>query len=140
MKDRITQILNSRNFFFNGNVSVFARTIGMEQTTVNNYILGKRKMSLEFICKILSACPNISADWLLRGKGEMLISERNNMENSNNVYSIVGNNSKELIASIMMQISKKDEQLAKKDEQLAEKDEQIRRKDEQINHLFGMFK
>lgn len=54
-------------------VNAFAEMIGMPQATVNNYMLGKRKVSLEFIMTIVSSFEDISTDWLLRGKGPMLI-------------------------------------------------------------------
>lgn len=45
----------------------------MEQTTVNNQLIGKRSVSIDLILNILLAFPEISSEWLLRGKGNMLI-------------------------------------------------------------------
>ncbi|MBP1615893.1 MAG: hypothetical protein H6Q13_3341 [Bacteroidetes bacterium] len=53
----------------------FASTIGMEQTTVNNQLLGKRSISFDLISNILEAFPSVSSEWLLRGIGDMEISE-----------------------------------------------------------------
>lgn len=50
----------------------FASLIGMEQVTFNNYMIGKRGLSYEVIDAILSAFPEVSAEWLLRGEGEMI--------------------------------------------------------------------
>jgi hypothetical protein len=36
------------------------------------YILGKSKLSLEAVDLILKAFPDVSAEWLLRGEGNML--------------------------------------------------------------------
>lgn len=58
-----------------GNTSLFARDISISQVTLNNYMLGKRKPSLDVCLKILSAFPDISAEWLLRGEGSMYKSE-----------------------------------------------------------------
>lgn len=55
--------------------SAFAKRIGMEQTTVNNQLLGKRGVSFDLARKTLSAFPDISPGWLLTGEGEMLKSE-----------------------------------------------------------------
>lgn len=44
----------------------------MPQTTVNNYILGSRKVSFELIEKIANAYPELSLQWLTLGHGEML--------------------------------------------------------------------
>jgi len=53
----------------------FAFTIGMEQTTVNNQLLGKRSISFDLIDNILKAFPSVSSEWLLRGIGDMEILE-----------------------------------------------------------------
>lgn len=52
-------------------VNAFSKTIGIGQTTVNNYFLGNRKLSLELITNTLTAFPSLSAEWLLRGEGDM---------------------------------------------------------------------
>ena len=46
------------------NVSGFARSIGMNQKTVDLYLKGERKPSLEFVLSICSRF-EVSADWLL---------------------------------------------------------------------------
>ena len=66
--DRIRYIAKEKAY---DKIALFARVIGAEQTTVNNYFIGKRKPSLEICEKILSAFPDISAEWLLRGEGSM---------------------------------------------------------------------
>lgn len=49
----------------------FAIKISMGQTTVSNYIEGRRAISLDFVLNILTTFPDISSDWLLRGTGTM---------------------------------------------------------------------
>lgn len=44
--------------------TAFSKLIGIHQVTLNNYILGKRKLSLEVIEAILKAFPDVSAEWL----------------------------------------------------------------------------
>ena len=51
--------------------SAFARSCGIAQKTMNNYLRGQRKPSYEAIEKILLAYPQLSAEWLIRGNGEM---------------------------------------------------------------------
>ena len=46
----------------------FAEAIGMEQTTVNNQLIGKRGLSIDLV---LDTFKDVSAEWLLRGEGEM---------------------------------------------------------------------
>lgn len=57
---------------FKGNKRAFARTIGVAATVVEN-IVGTRqgKPSYDVLVKVCSNA-NISADWLLNGRGEML--------------------------------------------------------------------
>ena len=69
---RIKQIISANEL----SVSAFAKSIGLAQVTVNNYILGKRKISFELIDAIAKNYPNISLEWLLRGEGEMYVSNK----------------------------------------------------------------
>lgn len=71
----ITRVRSLIDLFAKGNVSQFARTIGMAQVSFNNCIIRKHKPSLDVFTKILSAFPDISAEWLLRGEGSMYKSE-----------------------------------------------------------------
>lgn len=64
---RIKQLIEARK----QSVSQFAAEIEMQQTTVNNYILGNRKISFVLIENILKHIPEVSADWLVKGEGEM---------------------------------------------------------------------
>jgi DNA-binding XRE family transcriptional regulator len=54
------------------NISSFASSIGVNQVTLNNYKLGKRKPSLELVEKVTKKYPQVSAEWLLRGIGSMM--------------------------------------------------------------------
>lgn len=56
-------------------VNNFAKLIGMSQTTVNGIMLGSRGVSVDIIVAVLTAFPDVSAEWLMRGEGEMLRSE-----------------------------------------------------------------
>ena len=58
-----------------GNEKEFALQTGIKQQTLNNYTTGKRGISLDAVISILSAYPDVSAEWLLRGKGEMILSD-----------------------------------------------------------------
>ena len=64
---RVKELLRQRR----QNVTQFAAEIGMQQPTVNNYIIGKRSVSYAFIESILNNIPELSAEWLLKGEGEM---------------------------------------------------------------------
>lgn len=66
---RIKKLVEAKT---NGNKKEFATIIGMVQVTFNRYVNEDRSMSYEVIDAILSAFPEVSAEWLLRGEGEML--------------------------------------------------------------------
>lgn len=52
----------------------FAIKIDFNYSTLNNYLTGRRStIDLELVNKTLSSFENLSAEWLLRGKGEMLL-------------------------------------------------------------------
>lgn len=53
----------------------FAIKCGVAQNTLNRQLNGVRELSLVTVNAILNTFEDISTEWLLRGKGEMLISE-----------------------------------------------------------------
>lgn len=55
--------------------TAFAKSIGMSQRTINNYLKGYNRPTLSFAERILDAYPDLSAEWLLRGVGEMYLSQ-----------------------------------------------------------------
>ena len=52
-----------------------ADVLAMRPATVINYCNGTQPPKLEFIDKLLATYPEISAEWLLRGDGSMLITD-----------------------------------------------------------------
>lgn len=64
---RIKSILNDNQI----SIAAFAKMIGMLQVTCNRQIRGDQAVSLAMIEGFLHVFPNISAEWLLRGEGEM---------------------------------------------------------------------
>lgn len=53
----------------------FAIKCGIKQNTFSNQLNGARELSLATISAILISFEDISSEWLLRGKGSMLLSE-----------------------------------------------------------------
>lgn len=47
--------------------------IGMNQSTVSRQLKGEQALSSKLLDGILSAYPDLSAEWLMRGEGEMLM-------------------------------------------------------------------
>lgn len=64
---RIKSILNHKQI----SIAAFAKMIGMLQVTCNRQIRGDQAVSLALIEGFLHVFPDISAEWLLRGEGEM---------------------------------------------------------------------
>ncbi len=67
MQKRVKQILESKAY----TPSRFADHIGVPRATISHILSGRNKPSLEVVQKILEAFPDISADWLVKGKGFM---------------------------------------------------------------------
>lgn len=65
---RLLEVLKYKNISANA----LSKMLKMPQTTVNNYVSGKRKISFELIKKVLEVFPEINEKWLLTGEGMML--------------------------------------------------------------------
>ncbi len=74
MNTRINSILQ----FYNTNSSKFAEEIGVQKSSISHVLSGRNKPSLDFIQKILKAFPEINADWLILGKGKMIVEDQQN--------------------------------------------------------------
>lgn len=70
MTERIKDIIS----YYGMTDRAFALKCGIKQNTFSNQINGARELSLATINAILITFEDISSEWLLRGKGEMLIS------------------------------------------------------------------
>ncbi len=65
MQNRVKQVIESKAF----TSSRFADHIGVPRATISHILSGRNKPSLEVVQKILDAFPDISAEWLVKGKG-----------------------------------------------------------------------
>ena len=68
------------------NDSAFVKKIGVTQSVIASMFKRGTEPSAKVITSILSTFEDISSEWLLRGKGNMLISE--NSQNNENVERI----------------------------------------------------
>ena len=55
--------------------SDFSKKIGIAQTTLSNQLKSPRGVSVDVIMLTLEHFSDVSAEWFLRGKGQMLISD-----------------------------------------------------------------
>lgn len=69
--DGITQRLNEIKNNYNLSGARFADKVGKVKNTFANYLNGSRPIPTDVIVDILNTFLDLSADWLLRGKGDM---------------------------------------------------------------------
>lgn len=86
----ITRI-QALKIFYGLSTRALALKCGMNQPTVDRMLKGINAINLNFISSILTAFPEISAEWLLRGDGEMLKGEitSKELERINKLNSVV---------------------------------------------------
>lgn len=68
MVNRISKLIESTGL----NPTSFAAKIGVQQMTLWGQLNGKRKLSLDSVLAILNSYPELSAEWLMRGTGDMM--------------------------------------------------------------------
>ena len=71
MKDRLLKFLNSQQL----SSARFAEIIGVQPSGISHILSGRNKPGFDFIQKILTSYPSLSAEWLIMGKGSMLKNE-----------------------------------------------------------------
>ena len=81
----------------------FAIKCGLKPTTINNQLIGKREISLATIIAISSSFEEISAEWLLRGTGSMLIQkEETGMDKLKSIVYTIANLQDEINEKTML--------------------------------------
>lgn len=68
---RLTSILEDKQL----SVNALSKIIGMSQTTLNTQLKGERTLAASVVEKILLSFPEISAEWVMRGTGNMYLDE-----------------------------------------------------------------
>lgn len=71
--EEITKRLNIIKEYYKLSGSGLAKELGENTTSVNCYFSGSTRPASGFLFKLLNAYPSISAEWLMRGKGNMLL-------------------------------------------------------------------
>jgi len=140
----------------------FARFLGIKPQTLSSWYT-RNSFDIELL---YAKCVEISPDWLLTGKGEMLrnsinqsiIDNENVQTGNNNIIqqgvnvsgdNTIGDNNKncqnvgnnnvgtDVLERLLLE---KDERMREKDERIREKDERLREKDERIQELKEIIK
>ncbi|MEI6747624.1 MAG: helix-turn-helix transcriptional regulator [Bacteroidota bacterium] len=68
MTDRISLLIKAKNL----SAAQFADEIGVQRSSISHLMSGRNKPSLDLIQKTLQRFPEVSSEWLLFGKGEMV--------------------------------------------------------------------
>ena len=56
-------------------VNALSKQINVAQATLNPQLRGDRTLAANIVQKILTAFPDVSAEWLMRGEGTMYINQ-----------------------------------------------------------------
>lgn len=100
----------------------FAHKCGIAQNTMSYYLSEKRKPSYLAVEKILNAFPDVSAEWLTRGNGDMFLAENQ-----------VDTNSAERMNKLIDTIATLQEVINSKNDSIATLTEQIKQLKSQLN-------
>lgn len=71
INERISKIIEYSKL----SASEFADEIDVQRSSISHITSGRNKPSLDFIIKIKDQFPEINWDWLIKGKGEMIITK-----------------------------------------------------------------
>ena len=81
VRNRIKQLQNEKKLTENGLAGGDTPT----QKRLNRQLSHGASISLDTILRLLSACPDVSADWLLRGAGDMYITSNGGVTGASRV-------------------------------------------------------
>ena len=107
--------------------STLAAYIGVEQTTLNNQLIGKRGLSLNTVLSILNTFPELSSEWLLRDRGDMFLKKYDGSLEANNLKQA------ERIEKLIGTIETLQESIVLKNQTIAIMQEKIKSLEEQLN-------
>ena len=85
MVSRIKQLITRMG----ASTRAFALRCGLRQNTLSNQLNGMRELSLQTVAAILEMNPQVSAEWLMRGTGEMFNSEQQNSAELDRINKLV---------------------------------------------------
>ena len=78
-RSRIEKIMTSEKL----GITALSNKIGVPQSTLSNQLSGNSSVGISVLYRILDAFPSISAEWLMRGEGDMYITNIAKSTNSN---------------------------------------------------------
>ncbi len=103
-------------------VRAFSIKCGVSQPTLDKQIKGLRSVSIETVMSVLYAYPEISAEWLMRGNGQMLIQQEGNSADNERMNKLIDtittlqdtiNSKNDAIATLSNRVMQLENQLGK---------------------------
>lgn len=104
-------------------VRAFAIKCGIPQKTLDNQIKGLRSVSFDTAVSVLYAFPEISAEWLMRGVGLMLIAQCGESAETRRLNKLV-----DTIATLQETINTKSDTIAALNERIRQLENQLKTK------------
>ncbi len=74
LENRILEVFNQSNL----SRQEFANKLNISNAVLSHISSGRNKASLDLVLNLLNAFPHINPEWLILGKGDMLISNKEN--------------------------------------------------------------
>ncbi len=134
INQRIKEVLQKNDL----SVTAFSKEVGLPQATVNRQLNGDARVSVDTIKAFLHRFRDVSAEWLLRGVGDMCRGvpdeqlEREMAEETGRVQRIGDNSNHNTQAMTDTALTKENELLK---ERIQEKDKALEEKNEEIKFL-----
>lgn len=82
----IVERLEALRHHYNLTVRGLAAKLDQRPATIINYCNGSQPPKLEFITQLLDIFPEISSEWLLRDKGEMILADTSDIASLKKKY------------------------------------------------------
>ena len=108
LTERFKELINTKS----ASVLDFSRLIGVAQTTLNSQLSSAKGISTSVILLTLDAFPDVSAEWLLRGKGEMIVASSQESTEKVNTEGLFGDVLLEFIRVVNKRLSSIDNNTA----------------------------
>ena len=130
LKERMQLVLRENGV----SVNFLAKTFGVNQKSLNDQINADVRVGFQTIELLLEYFPNLSAEWLLRGEGDMLKADTTPLPLAE-VTQELSSNSEEEIAKLQEQLDQEKEFNALQKEYVADLKERIKEYQDRVAEL-----
>jgi polyhydroxyalkanoate synthesis regulator phasin len=130
LKERMKLVLKENGV----SVNFLAKTFSVNQKSLNDQINADVRVGFQTIELLLEYFPNLSAEWLLRGEGDMLKADTTPLPLAD-VTQDLSSNSEEEIAKLQEQLDQQKEFNALQKEYVADLKERIKEYQERVSEL-----